>query len=170
MKKIQVIIVIVLGLILTVLLVLNFITNLEMKTEVVFDAPKEEVWNVLTDTNKYSEWNPFITSVTGEMKLGAQITNVMVNQGKENTFSPVITVFEKYESLEWLGSGFVGMFKGNHYFRLTVINDGKTKMVHGEKFSGLLSGIIMQMIGKDTHANFELMNEAMKNRVEEISQ
>ena len=34
---------------------------------------------------------------------------------------------------------------------------------------GLLSGLIMQMIGKDTHANFELMNEAMKKRVEEIS-
>jgi hypothetical protein len=169
MKKILVIIAIVFGVILIVLIVLNLVTNLELKTEVVFDAPKEKVWEVLTDTDKYSEWNPFITSVEGEMKQGARITNVMVNQGKENTFTPVITAFEEYKLLEWLGSGLGGMFNGNHYFKLTEIKDDKTKMLHGEKFSGLLSGLIIQMIGKDTYANFELMNNAMKQRVEEFS-
>lgn len=164
----MVIIAIVFGLIIILLLGLNSVTNLELKTEVVFDAPKEKVWEVLTDTDNYTEWNPFIISVKGEMKLGAQITNVMLNQGKENTFTPVITVFDEYKSLEWLGSGIGGTFKGNHYFKLTEIKDGKTKLLHGEKFSGLLSGLIMQMIGKDTHANFELMNEAMKKRVEEM--
>lgn len=169
MKKILKIIAIVFGVILISLIVLNLVTNLELSTEVAFDAPKEKVWKVLTDTDKYKEWNPFITSVKGEMKLGAQITNVMVNQGKETTFTPVITGFEEYESLEWLGSGLGGMFKGNHYFQLTQTKEGKTKMLHGEKFSGLLSGLIMQMIGNDTHANFELMNEAMKKRVEKNS-
>ena len=64
------------------------------------------------------------------MDLGAQLTNVMVNQGKENTFTPIITAFEEYESLEWLGSGLGGLFKGNHYFRITEIEYGKTKMQH----------------------------------------
>ncbi len=167
MKKTLKILAIGLGIVLTTLLVLNLVTKLELNTEVVFNAPKEKVWEVLTDTDKYTEWNPFITSVKGEMKQGAQITNVMVNQGKETTFTPVITAFEQYETLEWLGSGLGGMFKGNHYFKITETKDGKTKMLHGEKFSGLLSGLIMQMIGKETHANFELMNEAMKKRVEE---
>jgi hypothetical protein len=169
MKKAMVITVIVLGSILSILIVLNLVTNLELKTEVVFDVPKEKVWEVLTDTDKYAEWNPFIISVNGEMKEGAYITNVMVNQGKETTFTPEITVFVENETLEWLGSGLGGMFKGNHYFKLSEMEDGKIKMLHGEKFSGLLSGLIMQMIGKDTYNNFGLMNEAMKNRVEEIS-
>jgi len=93
MKKTLKIIAIVFGLILISLIVLNLVTNLELKTKVVFDAPKEKVWKVLTDTDKYTEWNPFIISSKGEMKKGAQITNVMVNQGKETTFTPVITVF-----------------------------------------------------------------------------
>jgi len=71
------------------------------------------------------------------------------------------------KSLAWLGSGLGRMFKGNHYFQLTQLEDGTTKMLHGEKFSGLLSGLIMQMIGEESHANFELMNKAMKKRVEE---
>jgi len=169
MRKILKIIVIILGVIFSFLLVLNLFTNLEMETEVVFDAPKEKVWKVLIDTDKYTEWNPFITSVKGEIKKGAQITNVMINQGKETTFTPIITTFIEYEKLEWLGSGLGGMFKGNHYFNLTETKEGKTKMLHGEKFSGLLSGLIMQMIGEDTHANFELMNKAMKKRVEDDS-
>ncbi len=149
------------------MIVLNLTTNLELKTEVIFNGPKEKVWEVLVDTDKYSEWNPFIIMSKGEMKKGAQITNVMVNQGKKITFTLIITDFKEYESLAWLGSGLGRMFKGNHYFQLTQLEDGTTKMLHGEKFSGLLSGLIMQMIGEESHANFELMNKAMKKRVEE---
>jgi len=167
MNKVLLIIAIVICVILTILIVLNIVTRLELKSEVIFDAPKEKVWEVLTDTEKYSEWNPFIISVVGVMQKGSEITNVMVNQGNETTFTPVITSFEEYESLEWLGSGLYGMFKGNHYFYLTETSGGRTKMLHGERFSGLLSGLILQLIAKDTQANFELMNKAMKKRVEE---
>ena len=169
MKKILVIVAIVFGLILSALLILNAFTNLELETEVVFDASSEKVWEVLTDNEKYSEWNPFIISSKGKMELGARITNVMVNQGSENTFTPIITIYKENEILEWFGSGLVGTFKGTHYFKLTETADGKTKMLHGEKFSGLLSGLIMQMIAHDTHANFGLMNEAFKKRVEEVT-
>lgn len=169
MKKILIILAIVFGLILSTLLILNVSTNLELETEVLFDAPVENVWIVLTDNEKYFEWNPFIISSTGKMKLGARITNVMVNQGSETIFTPIITEYKENEALEWLGSGLGGMFKGTHYFRLTESEDGKTKMLHGEEFSGLLSGLIMRMIANDTQANFGLMNEALKKRVEEIN-
>lgn len=161
MKKITIIIVILVA-ILAILLGLNMGTDLELKTEVVIDAPKEKVWEVLTETKKYSNWNPFIISVEGEIKLGSKITNIMVHENKETVFTPIITVFDENETFEWLGSGLGGMFKGRHYFKLEALDNGQTKMLHGEKFSGLLSGLIMQMIGKDTHANFENMNRALK--------
>jgi hypothetical protein len=169
MKKKLVLIAIAIGVILTSLLVLNLVTNLELKTEVILKAPKEKVWEILTDTEKYSEWNPFIISVKGEMKHGAKITNVMVNGGKENTFDPVITIFEKHKEIEWLGSGLGGMFKGRHYFKLIETGNGEIKMIHGEKFSGLLSGLIIQMIGEDTLNNFKSMNKALKGECEKIN-
>ena len=165
MKIMITILLVIVAAIFATLILLNVFTKLEMETEIVFDAPKEKVWEVLTQTEKYSEWNPFITSIKGEMKQGAQLTTVKVNNGTETSFTPIITMFKENETLEWLGSGLGGMFKGSHYFKLTEVN-GKTNMLHGENFSGLLSGLIMQMIGEDTHANFELMNEAMKKRVE----
>jgi len=165
MKKVKVLITII-AVILVILIGLNLITNLDLKTEIVIDAPKEQVWEVLTDTKKYPNWNPFIISVKGEMREGSQITNVMVNDKKETVFSPIITIYKENETLEWLGSGLGGMFKGRHYFKLEEVDNGKTKMLHGETFSGLLSGLIMQMIGEDTHTNFENMNSAMKDECE----
>lgn len=85
-----------LGAILAILIVLNIVTKKEMETEVVFDAPKEKVWKVLTENEKYPEWNTIITSSLGEMKIGANIINVMNNKGKKTTFRPVITVLEEY--------------------------------------------------------------------------
>ena len=60
----------------------------------------------------------------------------------------------------------MGMFKGRHYFILEELPNGKTRLIHGEKFSGLLSGLIMNMIGKETLNNFQNMNDSLKNRLE----
>ncbi|MDB4074995.1 MAG: hypothetical protein QNL36_07160 [Crocinitomicaceae bacterium] len=37
---------------------------------------------------------------------------------------------------------------------------------HGEKFSGLFTGVILKMIQKGTIGGFKAMNEALKVRVE----
>ena len=153
------------GLIL-VLLILNWTTQRELITEVIIDAPREEVWSVLVDVDKYPEWNPFIISSQGDLREGGRLTNVMVNKGQENQFNPVILTFSENEKYEWLGSALGGAFKGRHYFLLSDHTEGGTKVIHGEEFTGILSGLVIQMIGADTQANFEAMNGAMKARVE----
>ncbi len=45
----------------------------EIKTEVVINAKPEEIWNVLTDFEKYPEWNPFIKSISGAHEEGEQL-------------------------------------------------------------------------------------------------
>jgi uncharacterized protein YndB with AHSA1/START domain len=44
--------------------------NKSIKTEIVINASKEKVWHVLTDFKRYPQWNPFITSVEGELVKG----------------------------------------------------------------------------------------------------
>lgn len=138
----------------------------ELRTEIILNATTDKVWETLTNVEAYASWNPFIVSSEGEAKLGGRLTNTMMNKGKANVFKPIITRFEPQKAFEWLGSGLLGMFKGRHYFMLEDLGEGKTKLVHGEKFSGLLSGPIMKMIGDDTLRNFQSMNKALKNRVE----
>ncbi|MEM8901076.1 MAG: SRPBCC domain-containing protein [Bacteroidota bacterium] len=137
-----------------------------LKTEIILNASPEKVWQTLTDLANYQHWNPFITSSKGEAIVGKKITNTMVLNGKTNIFTPVITKAEPQKKFEWLGSGMMGMFKGRHYFMLEKLRENQTKLIHGEKFSGLLSGLIMRMIGDETLKCFQKMNHALKEQVE----
>ncbi len=140
----------------------------EIKTEIIIDAPLAKVWQVLTDNDKYPEWNPFVVSMQGKLAQGEKLKNVLVIDGKKETFKPVITAFAAEKKLEWVGKLPLGIFTGRHYFILEKINDGQTKLRHGEQFTGWLSGLIMNKICEPTRNGFQKMNAALKLRAESI--
>lgn len=142
---------------------------LELKTEIVIQAPSQTVWKHLTELDAYGSWNPFIVKSEGSVEQGAYITNVMMNGGKPRTFKPIITKLEDGKTLEWLGKMPLGLFNGNHYFHLEKIDENTTKLIHGERFTGLLHKTIMKKIGDDTQRGFEAMNAALKARCERDS-
>lgn len=140
----------------------------KIKTEIIINAPKAKVWNILTDLEKYPAWNPLIKKSEGQIKLGTQLINTLQLEGqKPQVFKPLITSVKEQESFRWLGSLFFkGLFDGEHYFELEAINEHKTKLIHGEHFSGILSGLVLSMIEAATLQGFEQMNLALKERAE----
>lgn len=136
-------------------------------TEITINAPIATVWQQLTNFDNYTQWNPFI-HIKGEAKVGARLENTIYLEGqKPQVFRPIITEITLGKSFRWLGALFIrGIFDGEHYFRLEVINKGQTRLIHGENFSGILSGILLKMIGTQTRAGFEKMNMALKEEVE----
>ena len=40
---------------------------------VVVEAPRELIWDVLTDFEAYDEWNPYVTRATGTASEGATV-------------------------------------------------------------------------------------------------
>lgn len=138
----------------------------ELVTEITISAPVETVWKHLTDLSAYSSWNPFIVKSEGEIALGNRITNVMMNGGKPTTFKPEITLVEPQQRFEWIGKLPLGIFNGNHYFYLEKLDANTTKLIHGERFSGLLRGLIMNRVGENTRLGFIAMNDALKARCE----
>ncbi len=139
-----------------------------LKTAIEINAPAAKVWQVLMDFAAYAEWNPFIRSIKGKAKVGHQLTNTLHLEGqKPQVFKPTILVVEEGKAFQWLGHLFVkGLFDGHHYFELEAIGPNKTRLVHGENFSGLLAGPLLKMIGEATLKGFEKMNTALKARVE----
>ena len=136
-----------------------------IQTEITIDATPETVWGLLTDFAAYPEWNPFITRIEGEPGLGSRLEADLQPEGrKKSTFKPTVTVVEPGRHFEWLG-GMKGLFSGAHRFQLEPVGKG-TRFQHGERFTGLLSGLVMRMIGTQTEAGFVAMNEALKTRAE----
>jgi len=132
-------------------------------TSVQINADSQTVWKVFTDFKSYPEWNPFVKSLKGEVKVGNQIEVKLQNM----IFRPRVLKFDKSEEFIWLGHlWFKGLFDGEHSFRLTDNGDGTTTFEQRESFSGLLVRMLAKKLDKDTKPGFEAMNKELKLRVE----
>ena len=138
-----------------------------VQTEIIINTTREKIWNVLTDFEKYPDWNPFIRSIRGEKSVGGKLeTTILPPNRKQMNFKPRILVFDANSELRWLGTaGIKGLFDGEHYFKITDSGNGSVKFEHGEIFSGILVGIMPKVL-VDTKLGFELMNEALKKECE----
>ena len=141
-----------------------------IKTEIVVNAPVEKVWNILMDHGSYPQWNPFIKNISGNPDVGSQIAVTIQSPGNSPMdFAPTVLVNKTNQEFRWIGKlGIKGVFDGEHYFTLEQVGPNQTKFVHGENFTGLLSGIFMMMIREDTEKGFVLMNNALKQRSENL--
>jgi len=141
-----------------------------LKTEIQINASPEKVWSVLTGLDEYSSWNPFIKEAKGKVKQGEQLKVLIAPPGKNAmTFKPIVKSVVKYREFSWLGRFLLpGIFDGEHIFTITENNKG-CLLVQKEKFSGLLVPLMWHSLEKNTRRGFELMNSALKQRVEGIS-
>lgn len=142
--------------------------NIETTTTIAADA--QTVWQILTDFERYPQWNPFIKRLEGPAREGEPITAQLSLDGeKVQTFRPKVLRFNAGREFRWLGHLILpGLFDGEHYFRLEPLPNGHTRLVHGEHFRGLLAGLVLRFIGAQTRAGFERMNGALKERAEAV--
>lgn len=139
-----------------------------LETQIDINASAEKVWNVLLNFSEYPKWNPFIQHISGDSEKGGKLL-IKIGLGKKpTTFKPTILTSEKQKEFRWLGRLlFPGLFDGEHYFILKETKNG-VSLIHGEKFKGVLAGVLLRMIGKDTINGFNEMNKALKLEVESI--
>jgi hypothetical protein len=141
----------------------------ELRTEIDIAASAERVWAVLTDFAAYPSWNPFIVALEGTLALGAPLVARMRPPGSARTmsFKPRVTALEPGKRFAWTGSlPIPGLFGGEHGFELIALPSGQVKLLHGERFRGLLVPLARKTLDGGTRAGFEAMNAALKARAE----
>jgi len=139
----------------------------EISTHIEIKASAEIIWNVLIDFDHYPEWNPFIKSISGEQKTGSRLTVFLQPPGEKGmTFKPIVLENKTHQEFRWSGKLWGGFFfNGEHYFLLQDMGNGTTNFIHGEKFTGILVGMLGGML-KNTKNGFAAMNEALKDKCE----
>lgn len=138
----------------------------KIETEIVIQAPAEEVYKTLLETEAYSTWNPFITSIDGEFKVGEKLEVVLtLPNGSGFKMKPTVLIADGKE-LRWRGKLLVnGLFDGEHYFKVEKVSNDSCKFIHGEQFSGILVGLLGGVL-KQAEQGFQWMNQALKKRAE----
>lgn len=129
------------------------------------DAPLEKVWDILTDLNRYREWNPLFVEATGDVTVGERITlrSKHPANGRLMTVRPKIIAAESGVELRWTSS-LPGIISGEHSFTLTPASGG-TRVVQSEAFRGFLTHFSGKTF-RNAEASFKALNEALKKRAE----
>src|SRR5918994_3392641 len=132
----------------------------ELRREIDIDAPPAAVWAVLTDTRSYSEWNPFMPHLAGELREGARLeVRIEPPGGRAMTFKPAVRAVEPNRELRWLGHLLVpGIFDGEHSFTIEPLEENRVRFLQREAFKGLLVPLFARSLETNTQRGFEEMN------------
>jgi hypothetical protein len=139
----------------------------EISSEISFEGTTREVWDVLTDLERYGEWNPGFVEIHGRAEVGARLDVTFAKDGGRGmTMHPTVLVADPEREFRWLGRLLVpNLFDGEHRFEIHQDGPGRVRFVQAERFGGLLVPFLRRMIERDTLAMFERVNTALAERV-----
>jgi hypothetical protein len=88
------------------------------------DAPLAQVWAILTDLDRYREWNPLFVEASGDVATGQRVRlRTRQPNGRLMMIKPKITVARPETEL-WWATGLPGLAGGEHSFTLTPAAPG----------------------------------------------
>ena len=141
---------------------------MELNAEIEINASSETVWNLLTDTSRFPEWNPFIRRLRGELKAGQKLVVFIQPSGTRGMeFKPVVLKVEPNKELRWLGRLILPrLFDGEHIFQIEPVGDGRVLFRQREIFSGIFVPLLKNSLDTDTRRGFNEMNQKLKQLAE----
>jgi hypothetical protein len=134
-------------------------------TESLLPAPPARVWEALTDFASYPRWNPFLVQVRveGPLQPGARVAGRASlgasGGGRTLGITARVVECEVARRLSWRG-GVPGLLVGWHAFALEPAAGGATRLLHSERFTGLLPLLAGARLRRLT-AQYEAMNAAL---------
>lgn len=139
----------------------------ELRTEIVIDASPEKVWKVLTELEKYPEWNPFICHAIGEAEIGRTVDIDFQPDSKGMKLHCTVARFQPNQELSWKYHVMhPALFHGEHIFTIEPLGEDRVRFIDREEFNGLLVPLQAKDIDTNTRRGFESMNKALKERAE----
>lgn len=134
-------------------------------TEIIIDAPKTKVWEVLTNFKEMPEWSGSLQSIEGDFRRdGDTIVRYLLN-GKLYVLKHRMVGFEDGTQFGW-SDPIIPFAVDNHRFRVEELPDGRSKFIQQDEIKGfmvLFIGPMMMGIFSRTYPEF---NQALKKRVE----
>ena len=137
----------------------------ELRTEIQVNSSSMRVWEILTDFEKYEQWNPFIHRIVGVPIEGSSIKiRLLTPGGKSRQYEPIVTKVDQGRELRWIGKSM--LFTGEHIFVIEEKQANSVLFTQREIFTGLLAAFFGRSTHEDIEAGFRQMNEALKQRAE----
>lgn len=133
------------------------------------NAPIDFVWEVLTDVEKYGEWNPFTSQARTDFKIGSP-AHLLVRMGPTKfRITETVCAFEKPRLISWSrefgASWLLFAVREQH---LEPISDTSCSYHNVDLLSGVLSPIVSLFFGSYMRHGFGDVGVALKLRAETL--
>ena len=138
------------------------------RTTFPIDASADTVWDVLTDFERYPEWNPSLPSISGELQPGSTVSLTLAMPGRPSAkvkarFGDV----EPGRRLTWHGNvGADWLFAGTREFVIDPQEDGSVLFTHVEDVRGVLFPLFRAFMGSAIQRHHDALNVALTERAE----
>jgi hypothetical protein len=139
-------------------------------TEIVINAPKQQVWYALLHKNQWHRWNTFLFDCdsTVPFRRGYEVflSRRRLPQEEETEFSSLVTQLQSNSCLSWVSS--IPGLRNEYVFELQEIGVGRTKYIHNNYYSGFLTRLFLPFIREDEQRGNQRMARELKRYVEQI--
>jgi len=136
--------------------------------EIEINAPQSVVWDTLIRKDQWRYWNTFLYDCDPrlQMQRGGEIFLSMQRlEGDEETeFQPLITMMRSPHVMRWVST--IPGLRSEHTFELRETVPGRTRYLHRETFSGILSKVFLPFIRQDERQGLRRMAQQLKMHVE----
>lgn len=100
----------------------------------------EQTWSVLSDLDRWADWNPTIISVDGRLELQAPITIHVAKASGRNSWATTMSLVTPGREFAWSFHEIAPvLYRGEHSFRLEAAGGHSTRFIDTETFWGILA-------------------------------
>ena len=139
----------------------------ENRNEIEIQATPEKIWAVLTDLEKYAEWNPLLHRAEGKIAVGEKVNISAKTASNDMDFRCSVVKVKPDREFSWKFHVVLPfLFRGEHIFTIEPIDEHRACFIDREIFKGLLVPLRAEDLETNAKAGMIAMGEALKRRVE----
>lgn len=132
-------------------------------------APAEILWEVISDFETWSTWNPVHPRIEAELRIGTPVKVELVADGTQPTIiEAVVQDWVPYEQLHWRTRRLRGFVTTIRYLEIEKMSDVGSTFSNGELFMGPLVRLVSRDERRRLKAAYSRMGEAVKARAEAL--
>jgi hypothetical protein len=125
----------------------------------VIEAPRPAIWSLLTDVERYGEWNPYVIRGSGDVSEGADVSLTLRPKGGDAvTRSAEVLVLHPRRKFEWRTRQLLpGVLDYEQVFRVLPLGEGRWRLVQEARIEGILA--LFEDFDDDRAALVDMLHE-----------
>ena len=143
-------------------------TRIEVQTERIrIDAPVGFVWDVLTDVERYGEWNPFTPQARTDFTIGSPAHLVVRMGPAKMRITETVCAFDPLRLIAWRKAfGARWLLLAVREQHLEPVSERSCHYHNTDRLTGVLAPLVFVCFGGYMHRGFTRVGEGLRHYAE----